>query len=102
MLLCQSGKFRGSDEGEIGGIEEQDGPAFVFDLVLHAEFPEVVGRRHVGIDLEVRNLLPEPNGVLHHIPPPVGAYKTLDCATTVSASCGQRVVGNYLTSSHRG
>jgi hypothetical protein len=59
VLLCQSSEFGRSDEREICGIEEEDSPAFVLDLVLHAEFAEVAFRRLVRFELKIRHLRSE-------------------------------------------
>jgi len=60
VLLCQSSEFGRSDEGEIGRIEEEDRPAAVADLLAHADLAEVPPRRLVRVQLEVRDLVPQP------------------------------------------
>jgi len=41
LLLCQSSELGRSDEGEIGGIEKENGPALPGDLLLQAELAEI-------------------------------------------------------------
>jgi hypothetical protein len=57
VLLCQSSELGGSDEGEIGGIEEEDRPSLLAELFLQAEFPEVPFGGFVRGQLEVRHFL---------------------------------------------
>ena len=56
--LCQSGKFGGSNEGEVGGIEEQHGPFFRGFQLLQADLAEVFFYRIVHIELEIGDLVP--------------------------------------------
>jgi catechol 2,3-dioxygenase-like lactoylglutathione lyase family enzyme len=63
LLLCQSSEFGGSDEGEVGGVEEQDGPLSLgFDLV-QGDAPEIVLDGVEYRKLEVRNVAPELQGL---------------------------------------
>jgi hypothetical protein len=55
VLLRQSSEFRCSDEGEVGGIKEQNGPLFRFFLSVKGEFPEIASCRFVRFQLEIRN-----------------------------------------------
>lgn len=55
ILLRQSSKFSGSDEGEVRRIEEKDGPFFCGLLPGKADLSEIALRRFVGLQLEVRN-----------------------------------------------
>jgi hypothetical protein len=41
ILLCQSSKFGGSNEGEIGGIEEEDGPFLCGFLPCQGDLAEI-------------------------------------------------------------
>jgi hypothetical protein len=56
--LCQSGKFGGSDESEVGGIEEQHGPFFRGFQLLQADLAEVFFYWIVHIELEIGDLVP--------------------------------------------
>jgi hypothetical protein len=57
ILLRQSSKFRGSDEGEVRGIEEKDGPFFCRFLRGKADLAEISLRGFVGLQFEVRDRL---------------------------------------------
>jgi hypothetical protein len=55
ILLRQSSEFRCSDEGEVGGIKEQNGPLFRFFLSVKGEFPEIAFCRFECFQFEIRN-----------------------------------------------
>jgi hypothetical protein len=57
ILLRQSSKFRGSDEGEVGRIEEQNGPLFSGFLRGERELVEISLGRIEGFEFEVRHCL---------------------------------------------
>src|SRR5215468_5186212 len=59
VLLCQSSELSRSDECEVRGVEEEDGPALPRDLILQTELAEVTLERVVGGELEVRDDLPQ-------------------------------------------
>jgi hypothetical protein len=54
VLLCQSRKFSGSDEGEIGRVEEEDGPFFGGFLRRQRNFAEISLDGIEGLEFEVR------------------------------------------------
>jgi hypothetical protein len=55
VLLRQSSKFRCSDESEVGGIKEQDGPLLSCFLSGKGEFPEIAFGRFECFQFEIRN-----------------------------------------------
>jgi hypothetical protein len=59
ILLCQSSKFRGSDEGEIGGIKEKYRPLLCCFLGGEADFAEIALDRIERLQFEIRDSLPD-------------------------------------------
>jgi hypothetical protein len=57
ILLCQSSEFRCSDKGEVGGVEEKDGPFFCGLQVRKTDFAEIRFCRFKGFEFEIGNFL---------------------------------------------
>jgi hypothetical protein len=57
VLLCQSSKFRCSDEGEVGRIEEQDGPFPRRFLCSKVEFAKIAFGWFKCFEFKIRNAL---------------------------------------------
>jgi len=55
ILLRQSSKFRGSDEGKVGRVEEKDSPFLRSHLGREACFSEIAPGGFVGLNLKVRD-----------------------------------------------
>jgi hypothetical protein len=74
VLLRQSSEFGGSDEGKIGGVKEEDGPFLRGLLGREADLSEIAFCGFKGIDLEVRDALPDlqTTVLLVHDAPPCG------------------------------
>jgi hypothetical protein len=53
VLLCQSSKFRCSDKGEIGRIEEEYGPLFGGFLGGQTDFAKISFGRFECLELEI-------------------------------------------------
>src|SRR5262245_19619437 len=67
LLLCQSSELCRSDEGEVSRIVEEDRPPAGPHLVAESRGAELLGRRIVVLDLEVRHGLSDADGrVLGH------------------------------------
>lgn len=62
VLLCQSSKFSGSDEGKIGGIEEEDRPFLCGLLSCQGYFAEIALHGIEGLQLEIRYCLSDSYG----------------------------------------
>jgi hypothetical protein len=60
ILLCQSSKFGRSDKGEVGGIEEKNGPFALGLDFIQADHAEVLPDRVIDLNLKGGNLLPYP------------------------------------------
>src|SRR5262249_31949188 len=74
VLLCQSSELGRSDEGEVRGVEEEDGPPLAGDLIPEAERSEISPDGVIGGELEVRDDLSqlEPGARIGHTDrPPV-------------------------------
>jgi hypothetical protein len=61
ILLCQSSKFRRSNKGKIGGVEEKDGPLFCRFLSSEAVLAEIAFYGIVSFNLEIRHVLANSN-----------------------------------------
>jgi hypothetical protein len=59
--LCQSSEFRCSNEGEVGGIKEEDGPLFLLFLVGQAHLAEVALGWFIRFQREIGHFLPNLN-----------------------------------------
>jgi hypothetical protein len=55
ILLRQSSEFRCSDEGEVGGVKEQDGPFLCYFLSGKGKFTEIAFYRLECFQFEIRN-----------------------------------------------
>jgi hypothetical protein len=53
--LCQSGKLRGSDKGEISGVEEEDCPLPVVLQCGEAYLSKVSFRRFIRFQFKIRH-----------------------------------------------
>ena len=61
ILLRQSRKFRCSNKSEVGRVEEQNGPFFCRFLCGEADLAEIALRGIIGLELEIRHRLADPN-----------------------------------------
>ena len=59
---CQGRESSRSDEGEVGGIEEEDRPLLVRLSAREAEFTKIAGLRVIGFEAEIRDCRPDLNG----------------------------------------
>jgi hypothetical protein len=72
VLLCQSSELGGSNECEVGRVEEENRPALLTDLLLQAELSKVSFRGFVRGQLDVWHLpakLQPIHGFRHGGPP---------------------------------
>src|SRR5215831_9753415 len=84
----QSSELGRSDEREVGGVKEEDGPPLAGDLVPQAELAEIPLDGVVGGELEVGNDLsqPEPGAGIGHTDRPPVWFHLVDCLIAPDAA----------------